>query len=100
MYLEFTFGRTEPDGNAGDLVSPVIGPIDWFQGTYLNLLRLGKANVDYGNAYEITLVQEMALIDGIYYGDFNLLGKCPKHARGKVVTFKQAIDKGWFTSFG
>lgn len=100
MYLEFTFGRPDPNEEASDLVSSVIGPIDWFQGTYLNTLRLGKSDVEYGDAFEVNLYEEMAVIDGIYYGDFNLMRKCPKHARGKVVTFKQAVDRGWFTRFG
>lgn len=99
MYLQFTFGRTDPDGDAMDLVSEVIGPIDWFQGTYLTMLRLGKSDVDYGNAYELSLTNDMVAIEGVYYGDFNLIKKCPNYARGKVVTFKQAIQKGWFTSF-
>jgi hypothetical protein len=83
----------------GDLVSEVIGPIDWFQGTYLNMLRCGKRDVDHGDAYELNLFEDTVLLDGIYYGDFTLMGKCPKYARGKVVTFKQAIEKGWFTKF-
>jgi len=98
MYLQFTFGKTDPN-EGGDLVSPVIGPIDWFQGTYLNILRLGKKDINYGDAFEVVLHEEMAVIGGIYYGDFNLISKCPNYARGKVVTFKQAIDKGWFTRF-
>ena len=78
------------------LEGPVIGPFDEMQGTYLAHLRLYKD----GETYELHVDDDYIFVNGIYFADYCLSTKCPKWARGKTTSIKEATEKGWLVPFG
>jgi len=79
IYIHLYHGRKDPEEKLNDWGKdgPVIGPFDWFHGTYFSTFNFGTCNDDGIWWLSDNPGYKHALIyyDGMYYGDFEIVSQ-------------------------
>ena len=71
VYINLYHGRTYPEQDIDDWGSegPTLGPFSQVQVTYLYNIRALDAD---GAYHFFTIIEDMVLYDGVYYGDWSI----------------------------
>lgn len=77
IYIHLYHGRKAPDQEMNDWGEdgPVIGPFDWFHGTYFSTFNFGTT--EHGTIWWLGdnkgFPEGLIYYDGMYYGDFEIV---------------------------
>jgi len=92
FYISLWHGRNTPNEELDDwgFDGPVFGPYQAVQVTYARRIKLLRGDDVY---HELPIVEDMAVYDDKYYGDWNIIPSADvlndEHLKGRVVAFEE-----------